>query len=166
MASEPTISTPDPSTHGLQRDSECPKCDCFRALFVRRSHVLEAPMRFSNKSTCGIFSGALPVPIRSLDDADPRGSGDQLVQHQLVMCQRLFIAGIGVMLVSATLSATVFAGRGYAMPAVTLIGAVIALTGRIGRYRLLRLARSGDRLVDLGGYPLDMLRDPRFTSRR
>ncbi len=52
---------------------------------------------------------------------------------------------------------------GFVAGVRTMLGAAIGtLRGACARRR----TRRGDAGVDLGGYPMDMLRDPRFTAGR
>ena len=67
------------------------------------------------------------------------------------------------MLAAGILSAAVGTSGGVMAP-LMLTGAGVALGARLWHRRLHRAARRRDDLHDLGGYPLDMLRDPRFTS--
>ena len=87
------------------------------------------------------------------------------MQQQFSLSRRAFFAGLLLMLGTGILSATIWTGGGYAMPLLMLTGALVALGARLWHHRLRRAARQGNTMPDLGGYPLDLLRDPRFTSR-
>ena len=88
------------------------------------------------------------------------------MQRRIALSHHLFYFGLALMLGNEILSATVLAGTGSALPVLTLAGAVIALAARLWHHRLRRAARPDHTIVDLGGYPLDLLRHPRFTHQR
>jgi len=88
------------------------------------------------------------------------------MQERLVLSQQGFYLGLSVMLAAGILSASSWPGGGYGTPILTLLGAGMALAARLWHRRLGRAARRHSSSLDLGGYPLDLLRDPRFISRR
>lgn len=83
---------------------------------------------------------------------------------RLTLSHGVFYLGLLLMLGTGIMSAAVWPGGGYGISALTLAGAGIALGARLWHRRLHRAARQDRTLVDLGGYPIDLLRDPRFTS--
>ena len=86
--------------------------------------------------------------------------------QQTVLSQLLFHLALLIVLGNEVLAATVLVGENPARHLLTLVGALVALLARLRYNRLRRGSRPGDTLVDLGGYPLALLRDPRFTRPR
>lgn len=86
------------------------------------------------------------------------------MSRRLVLSYRMFWVGLAVMLAAGILSATVWTSDARVMPLLTLIGASTALSGRLWHHRLRRALRAFHDPLDLGGYPLDLLRRASFTS--
>ena len=87
-------------------------------------------------------------------------------QQRLTLSQRMFHIGLLLMLITGILSTTIPAQDNLLVPGLILTGALMALAARIWRHYIHRAARQQDNMIDLGGYPLELLRDPRFSSHR
>ncbi len=85
--------------------------------------------------------------------------------RQATISQQIFYLGLSVMLLGgiaiAAPSPTV---RGAAL-VLTGAGALLALAGRLWQWFIRRRCWSSSDIQELGGYPLDMVRDPRFLAR-
>ena len=88
------------------------------------------------------------------------------MQQRIALSSQVFYAALCFMLGTAVASATIWSAAPRTVAGLTLIGAITALGARLRYHRLRRAARHADTLVDLGGYPMHLLRDPRFTARR
>ena len=87
------------------------------------------------------------------------------MQQRLTLSHQMFCAGLLIMLAAGILSTTVWTAGGYVMPIFMLGGATLALGARLWRYHLRRHLGRESFIPDLGGYPLDLLRHPRFSAR-
>jgi len=85
-------------------------------------------------------------------------------QQKITLSQRIFYLGLLIMLVTGIISTTIIAANNPLVPALIITGAILALAARIWSRRIHKATRKNDNLVDLGGYPIDLLTDPRFTS--
>lgn len=88
------------------------------------------------------------------------------MQQRITRNQQVFYLGLFMMLATAVASAATWPGADSRLTAVMLLGALISLAARIRHHLLRRSARRQNRFLDLAGYPLDLLRNPRFTSQR
>ena len=88
------------------------------------------------------------------------------MQRRIALSQQLFYAGLFLILGAGITSATIFPAGGLGLELLMLSGGIISLLSHIWQRRLRRSARETNNLVGLGGYPLDLLRDPRFISPR
>ncbi len=88
------------------------------------------------------------------------------MRRQLNWSGHLFRAGILLMLATGIPAAIAWPQSDILLLGLTGAGAALALAARIGQRRWLDVRPAGDDAIALGGYPLSLLRDPRFTSRR
>ncbi|MHC4443893.1 MAG: hypothetical protein ACYTF1_11000 [Planctomycetota bacterium] len=87
-------------------------------------------------------------------------------QKRITLSHRIFYIGLLIMLAASILSTTIPAQNNLLIPLLILTGALISLAARIWRIRIHRAARQQDTMVDIGGYPLELINDPHFTTRR
>lgn len=88
------------------------------------------------------------------------------MENRLALSTGAFYAGLSIVLVSGIGWGMVAEAHPLLPPGIMLVGAVAAVAARVASRRLERRLRRHDFCEGLGGYPLRILREPRFMSRR
>jgi len=88
------------------------------------------------------------------------------VARRVTLSQQVFYLGLSVMLLAGIAMAAPKPQVRDAALMLTGAGALLALAGRLWQWAIRRRCRSCPDIPELGGYPLDMIRDPGFLARR
>lgn len=88
------------------------------------------------------------------------------MDSRLALSVRAFYAGLVIMLVAGVGWSVLQDVGTLLLPGLMLVGALLAVGAKLWNCRLQRASRRRDVHEGLGGYPMQVLRDPRFMSRR